>query len=468
MSQEIKIKQLNLGSNSFLNTTKNHIAFIGIELEGYWYDSNPDLKHDSSVQGFDVESTDCDGSCMHDCQCYEDCECRSCSYCNNCRSHFNTCECDSCLFCGECHNQADNCNCEIPKICKNKNCNLDFRCEDCIDNFRGNQKLFYNCNHGSGVYSNCDTDCECECSCRCECQNCVGELASPKLKINDVAAWINSNYPDESNHTTGLHVHLSFLNDREDYHKISNKKFYDYFISEIINWATKRGINEGSRFWKRLLEGNQYTMPIFDCDNQLEHCGNRYTHLNYCYYKFAKDGKNGTIEIRLAPVFNDKNISIEYIHKVIDIFNTYLENTKTMVFKFRKHVYINSGYNFTLNLKIKHDSNGLEIFAKSSKFEKLYFPSIDTHNIQIIKMHNHKVKFYQDMFKLIKQENNFITTKIYDQENNRYMPNMIFLKLANLSCGKKVFINGLFTEKMIYEYIEDLSNNFDLFVRECC
>ena len=72
------------------------------------------------------------------------------------------------------------------------------------------------------------------------------------------------------------------------------------------------------------------------------------------------------------------------------------------------------------------------------------------------------------MINLIKQENNFTSTLIFDHENNRYMPNMIFLKLANLSSGKKVFIEGLFTEKMIYKYIQDLYDNLDLFVREYC
>ena len=467
MSQEIKIKTLNLGSNSYFKTTKNHIAYIGIEIEGYWYNSHPDLKHDGSVQGFDVESKDCDGSCRDHCECFDQCECRDCAYCNNCRNDYNYCECDSCYYCDDCDNQLDDCDCEIVKICKNKNCELINRCVDCLDNFKNLQNISYNCFHGSGVYYNCAGDCDCECNCQCCCQNCIGEVSSPKLKINEVDNWINENYCDESNVSTGMHIHLSFLNDRQDYHKIATRKFYDHFITEITNWAKKRGINENYRFWKR-LEGTQYSMNVFDCDNQLEHNGNRYTHVNYCYYKFAENGKNGTVEIRLAPVFNDKNISIEYIHKIIDIFNTYLENTKTTVFKFSKNIHINSGYNFRLDLKIQHDSNGLEILAKSSKFEKLYFPSIDIHNIEIIKMQNHKVKFYHDMINLIKQENNFTSTQIFDHENNRYMPNMIFLKLANLSSGKKVFINGLFTEKMIYKYIQDLYDNLDLFVREYC
>ena len=137
------------------------------------------------------------------------------------------------MYCDDCDNQLDDCDCEIVKICKNKNCELINRCVDCIENFKNLQNISYNCFHGSGVYNNCAGNCDCECQCECCCENCVGEVSSPKLKINEVDNWINENYCNESNHTTGLHIHLSFLNDRQDYHKIATRKFYDHFINEI-------------------------------------------------------------------------------------------------------------------------------------------------------------------------------------------------------------------------------------------
>ena len=103
------------------------------------------------VQGFDVESKDCDGSCRDHCECFDQCECRDCAYCNNCRNDYNYCECDGCMYCEDCDNQLDDCDCEIVKICKNKNCELINRCVDCLDNFKNLQNISYNCFHGSGI-----------------------------------------------------------------------------------------------------------------------------------------------------------------------------------------------------------------------------------------------------------------------------------------------------------------------------
>ncbi len=458
MSQQIK-------PVTKIKTVKNHIAYVGVEIEGYWYDSHPEIKIDSSVSGFNVDRYDCDGSCRDNCECYQDCECNQCYVCQNCDNGTDDCTCDSCLFCKDCCKNVNDCECVVKKICDDKKCDKNgYNCDLCIDDFIANRTLSYNCQNGSGITVQCDYDCECNCDCECECNNNVGEVASPKLRIDQVENWVNSNYPDEMNSTTGLHVHLSFFNDREDYHKIATQKFYDYFMAQIIAWGKKREINQNSRFWKR-IQGTQYTKDIFDAENQLTQNGDRYTHVNYCYYKFAENNKNGTVEIRLAPVFMSKKISVEYIQAVIDIFNTYLENTKTRIFKFTKNIYINNEYNFTLNLKVKHDKNGLEIFAKSSQFEKLY-SSIDTSQIEIIKINNHKIRLFKDMVKIIKQENNFSQIAIYDGITETYIPNMIFMKLANLSSGKKVFIDGLYTEQMINNYIDDLDNTLDFFLQE--
>ena len=63
--QTLKIKQL----NNNIQTTKNHVEFVGIELEGYWYEGHEELKHDSSVEGFSVDYYECTGDCRDNCDC---------------------------------------------------------------------------------------------------------------------------------------------------------------------------------------------------------------------------------------------------------------------------------------------------------------------------------------------------------------------------------------------------------------
>ena len=85
--QTLKIKQLN--TNDYIQTTKNYIEFVGIELEGYWYDGHEELKHDSSVEGFSVDYYECNGDCRDNCDCEQYCECRMCRACDNCDNNIS-------------------------------------------------------------------------------------------------------------------------------------------------------------------------------------------------------------------------------------------------------------------------------------------------------------------------------------------------------------------------------------------
>ena len=80
---------------------KNHIAFCGCELEGYWHNGHDRIKQDSSVEGFDSEYEDCNGECRDNCDCNDYCECDECQICSICENNISDCDCGECYFCND-------------------------------------------------------------------------------------------------------------------------------------------------------------------------------------------------------------------------------------------------------------------------------------------------------------------------------------------------------------------------------
>ena len=145
MSEILKIKDSTLGSTKYIQTGKNHILHIGIELEGFWENGHSELKGDSSVEGFDCGYNECEGSCRDNCECYSYCECESCQVCDQCEKSLDECICDDCLKCNDCNNGHDECECQIEKICDNNNCNSMDRCDQCVESFQELQDLTHDC-----------------------------------------------------------------------------------------------------------------------------------------------------------------------------------------------------------------------------------------------------------------------------------------------------------------------------------
>ena len=471
MSELIKVKDLTLGSTKYILTGKQHIKFLGLELEGYWHDGHSELKGDSSVEGFNSGYNQCEGNCRDNCECYTYCDCNSCQLCSECEESLDECSCESCLKCNDCNNGYSDCECEIEKICDKleNECNSMDRCNFCVESFQELQDVMYDCRYFSNTQNNCDLDCSCDCQCECDCEsnNEVGEVASPKLKVNEAKDWILNNYPDEHNSTCGLHIHLSFVNDKKDYQIISTKRFYDHFMKEIRQWSIDRNINDNSRFIKR-LNGVKYSLDEFHADQQIiSESDTRYTHLNYCYNKFTDNNHEfGTVEIRVGTVFDDPNLSVEYVHKVIQIFNEYLDNHKPNKFKYSKYVKLNNAYNFTLHLDIEQKEKGIEIYVKSDRFNKLY--DCDQNDLKEIEVNNYKMTFFNSMINHIDQSENFESLKVYNSEKNLFLPNLNFLKMKGLKNGQKFFIKGLYTEKHIDNYLNLIDDNLEYFVKEFC
>jgi len=167
--------------------------------------------------------------------------------------------------------------------------------------------------------------CECGSNNDCECPRLkyVGECAFlPKEEIDIAISELLESYPDKTNNSCGLHVHISLTNFEYTYLIWNWKEFYQSYMKFLRIFGETRKIRSGSAFWERLNVGNQYCQLNINkrrVNRQLQNYGDsRYCHLNFCYCKHK------TIEFRSAPAFQKKSLSADYVKSLYDFVNTYL------------------------------------------------------------------------------------------------------------------------------------------------
>lgn len=152
-----------------------------------------------------------------------------------------------------------------------------------------------------------------------------GEIASPPLPTPVlVEEWLKVYYPDFSDESCGLHVHVSFLKTIY-YERLARRAFYDYWLNGILDWGRKRGIKD-SEFWSRIQGFNRFCQKEFRASEQVkltDKGDGRRTHLNYCY-KLHK-----TIECRAFPLFDNPEDAISAIFTHLKLINSYLKRQPT-------------------------------------------------------------------------------------------------------------------------------------------
>ena len=180
-----------------------------------------------------------------------------------------------------------------------------------------------------------DNDCSCDSDpCECDSQyNFIGECSGRGVSLSEISDWVRNNYPNETNWSCGMHVHVSFLSDQH-YTILTDKKFYKYFLERMNDFGKRLNI-KNKDFWKRLRGTNTYCQNKFIPDNQLiTNCDERYTHLNFCF------GEHRTIECRLLPCFRDVDISIRAIEELIDIYESWLKRKYVSLKPIKKRVIV--------------------------------------------------------------------------------------------------------------------------------
>jgi len=150
-----------------------------------------------------------------------------------------------------------------------------------------------------------------------------GEIHSSPLTHAKIIKWVEKNYPNEVNHSCGLHIHISLKNNLL-YSKLITPRFHTFLKQKFNLWGKEKEIVLSS-FWNRLVGNNSYCKDNYQAEKQLdqkEKSSIRYTHINYCY------ALHGTVEFRLLPMFKMKNIAIEAISFLQDIVKEWLDNNK--------------------------------------------------------------------------------------------------------------------------------------------
>lgn len=146
----------------------------------------------------------------------------------------------------------------------------------------------------------------------------VGEIPSPPLASPpELFTWMTANYPQYTNSSCGMHVHVSFKS-QNSYLRIMDKAFFDHMIEKLYAWGRETGIQD-TNFFDRLEGKNTYCKKEYNPMGQVKYTQkgpHRYSILNYCH------GRYGTAELRVLPLFK----TLDEAQKAITAYFTIVED----------------------------------------------------------------------------------------------------------------------------------------------
>lgn len=132
---------------------------------------------------------------------------------------------------------------------------------------------------------------------------------------------VSTLWPDMVDVSCGLHIHASFT--PLDGSVIASTEFYEFLKKEWAAWGKEEKLPRSHEFWVRLRGGNKFAKDLFDPEKQLRAPARtreeRYTMMNFNAWH-----KHGTIECRLLPMFQEKQVALSAIAKLASIYDTFL------------------------------------------------------------------------------------------------------------------------------------------------
>jgi hypothetical protein len=149
-----------------------------------------------------------------------------------------------------------------------------------------------------------------------------GEVASPKLKNKkEIKNFIAKNYPDNTDWSCGLHIHISF-DSLIKYAGIMTKSFHEQFMSMMNKFGDKYGYSDTEteyNFWARFKGDNSYCQKSFA---PLPFQAAKYTMMNFSAFKHDRR----TFECRAFPAFASKEVAYKAIESYLNLVDSYLAN----------------------------------------------------------------------------------------------------------------------------------------------
>ena len=167
-------------------------------------------------------------------------------------------------------------------------------------------------------------ECSC-CSGDCDCgyggtYQYVGEYVTKPMKFKnnhkEIKRIIGENFPDYTNDSCGGHLHLSFKDERF-YSLCMDKDFWLGLLTQMKLFAKTINSEDEDKLLHR-IRGAHYCQADFIPEKQIWEEGDRYTQVNYCHNRY------GTLEIRLLPMFSDKETHIRAVECVLDYVCDYI------------------------------------------------------------------------------------------------------------------------------------------------
>lgn len=125
-------------------------------------------------------------------------------------------------------------------------------------------------------------------------------------------------YPDESDASCGMHVHVSFQ-DKGSFTQLCTSEFLEYFANRWEEWGLANGLPQNAEFFKRLRGDNDYCIPNDDDDLATPWQADRYRQLNFTAWDEHK-----TLECRLLPMFRSARLAYSALVELINIYEDWL------------------------------------------------------------------------------------------------------------------------------------------------
>lgn len=162
-------------------------------------------------------------------------------------------------------------------------------------------------------------------------------------------------YPDFTNRTCGMHVHLSFR-DKASIGLLNSPEFFEFFYGAWKEWGKERKIPEKHEFWRRLRGENTYCAVNEDT---MDWHGDRYMALNFSAWH-----KHRTMECRLLPMFRDSAMGCAAVVRLCEIVDEYLSDaveTHLGVLGSRVRLPLSAGFMQSVSYPLVTESPGVTL-----------------------------------------------------------------------------------------------------------
>lgn len=125
-------------------------------------------------------------------------------------------------------------------------------------------------------------------------------------------------YPDETDKTCGMHIHVSFL-DNGSVSSICSPEFYAYFLARWRVWGETSGLAPQSEFFCRLNGENDFCEQNTESDFLNPYNADRYRQLNFKAWDEHK-----TVECRMLPMFKEARLAYSALVELVSIYEDWL------------------------------------------------------------------------------------------------------------------------------------------------